>query len=507
MRVHSLFISDTRAEAITVEYHSRFQIPGFQILGLPAPEIQEARERIASSFSSSGFELPKKKILINLAPASVRKSGTGHDLSIALKILSETIELPWPAMALARGELGLDGSVRSAGGIAHLIDLLLREFNEHPLPILLLAPDDHREFERLCQWRRSRGLRVPEPERIGVISNLRELPGVMQESRPTPAPELPPEETPPGSPELLPLPPFQERIVKLGSIGRHHVLVLGPKGVGKSNSFEWFRHLASPPPAPLAWERALYVESRSERPRFDLPVRRIHAQVKPPHLLGSFGPKGFRAGELSLAHGGILFADEFLEWARDSKECLREPLQTQKLLITRVKGTIEAKCDIQLVASGNLCHCGGFPARLKASGIKSKIGCRCSEPEVRSYLQKLSGPILDRIDLIALFGEVPAPPREARRSLGEIKNEIESARNFALERFGRLPGMMDPSDLEKWAPSAGNAEKILSELGSLRSRHKVIRVALSIQTLEHSAVLKEEHLLESRSYRFLETLF
>ncbi|NDG84978.1 MAG: hypothetical protein EBX52_08080, partial [Proteobacteria bacterium] len=156
--------------------------------------------------------------------------------------------------------------------------------------------------------------------------------------------------------------------------------------MGKSNSFQWFKQLAAAPPPSLAWERALYIESRSEQPRFDLPVRQVHAQVRPSHLLGSFGPRGFRAGELSLAHGGLLLADEFPEWPRDSKECLREPLETQRLLITRVKGTVEAKCDIQLIASGNLCHCGGFPSRLKAAGIQSKLGCRCSEPEVRSYL-------------------------------------------------------------------------------------------------------------------------
>ncbi|NDG84977.1 MAG: hypothetical protein EBX52_08075 [Proteobacteria bacterium] len=204
MRVHSFFISETRAEPITVEFHSRFQIPGFQILGLPAPEIQEARERITSSFLSAGFEFPKKKILINLAPAAVRKSGTGHDLAIALKILSETLDFPWVERALAWGELGLDGSVRAAGGIAHLIELLLRDSTGSPVPMLLLAPEDHHEFVRLCQWRTRHGLSAPAPEHIGVLSNLREITTATTHRPPRPElPERHDETGAEGTPDLL----------------------------------------------------------------------------------------------------------------------------------------------------------------------------------------------------------------------------------------------------------------------------------------------------------------
>jgi magnesium chelatase family protein len=509
MRVHSFFIVDTTADLITIEYSSRFQIPGFQILGLPAPEIQEARERITSSFQSSGFEFPKKKILVNLAPASVKKSGTGHDLAIALKILSETFDFDWPPHALAWGELGLDGAVRSAGKIAHLVELLITRFPMDSDSILLLSPLDHAEFWRLIQWRGQQGLPNPTRCRTYSITNLKDLPKSLQFGPSSLNQE--PQSSPPALSEeshapLLPLPGMQERIVKIGSIGRHHVLILGPKGVGKSNSFEWFKHLTASAPPLLQWERALFQESRGESPRFDSPLRHVHAQVKPPHLLGSLASSGYRAGELSLSHGGILFADEFMEWPRDSKECLREPLQTKRLHLTRVKGTVEAKCDVQLIASGNLCQCGGFPARMRAYGYSSKLKCRCSEPEIRSYLQKLSGPILDRIDLIAVFTEAPTPSSTPSRPFSEIKSEIERARAFSRARFKALPAEIPPQEIEKWVPFGSPISKILAELGSLRSRHKVIRVALSIQALEGASELREEHVLESRTYRFMDSM-
>ena len=509
MQVHSFFVNITTPELITVDYSSRFQIPGFQILGLPAPEIQEARDRISSSFLSSGFELPKKKILVNLAPASVKKSGTGHDLAIALKILSETLELDWPPYALAWGELGLDGSIRSAGKIAHLIELLIHHFKGDAHSLILLSPHDHSEFGRLIRWRSQAGLPNPPLYRVYRLSHLKDLPEVLKSSPPPCDLEPPGRSHAPGNHSvvhLLPLPAIQERIVKIGSIGRHHVLVLGPKGVGKSNSFDWFKQLSAPPPASLQWERALFQEGRNEQPHFDVPYRQVHAQVRPSHLLGSYGSQGYRAGELSLSHGGILFADEFMEWPRDSKECLREPLQTKRLLLTRVKGTLEAKCDVQLIASGNLCHCGGFPARLKTYGYSSKLKCRCSEPEVRSYLQKLSGPILDRVDLIALFTEVPEPVPSQKRSISEIKSEIERAREYSRNRFHALPAEIPPHEIEKWVPRNGPIPKILSELGSLRARHKVMRVALSIQALEGASELREEHVLESRTYRFMDSM-
>ncbi len=535
MDAHSLYLSDQGPKKITIEYSARFQIPSFQILGLPGPEIQEARERIVAAFQNSELEFPKKKVIINLAPASVRKSGTGHDLAIAIKILSEMASPPqgtstpngiWPESILAWGELSLDGTVRSSGFVGHLIELLLSR-EEIPYPTtLILGPGDYHEYLRLLYWRKSKGLPVPRPGDVMKITSLKDLIDQMNQklNQRRSAPEnrsthselnsdaalaplsLDPLNYPLNPPQLLPLNPFQERIVKLGSIGRHHILVLGPKGVGKSASFDWFKALALDPTTAQAWENALYQESRRERPEFKTPIRHVHSQVRPAHLIGSFGSGGYRAGELSLSHGGILFADEFPEWPRDSKECLREPLQTEHLNLTRVRGMVKAKCDLQLIASGNLCPCGGFPALLRSYGYQSKLNCRCSEPEIRGYLQKISGPILDRIDLVTLFTEPVKTDFALFRPVDEIKREILNAREFALKRFKMIPARIPPEDLEASLAKKSSFEKILESTGSLRSRHKIIRVAKTIQALELATELREEHLIESRSYRFMDSM-
>ncbi|NDF14651.1 ATP-binding protein [bacterium] len=508
MRTHSFILSDSRPELLTIEYSARFQIPGFQILGLPAPEIQEARERIASAFQNEAFEFPKKKITINLSPASLRKSGTGHDLAIALKIMSETVDAPWPECALAWGELSLDGTIRSAGKIAHLIELLSDRTRPGNGILILLNPFDFQELQRLLDWRKSTGMKNPDGLRILRVPRLREIPSLLASGEnhlllPPLVPLVPPANL---KKPLLPLSEFQERMVKLASIGRHHALIMGPKGVGKSASFDWFRTLAEAPPPPQAWERALFQETRNERAVFETPIRQVHSQVKPSHLMGTYVSNGFRAGELSLAHGGILFADEFPEWPRDSKECLREPLETEKIILTRVKGTVEMKCDVQIVASGNLCPCGGFPALLKTYGYQSKIKCRCLETEVRNYLHRISGPILDRIDLVAVFGDPEKPDFAQGRPWELIHDEVKRARDFALELFQCLPSKLIPEKLEALLPKRRTIDALLREIGSLRSRHKVIRVACTIQSLEGCEELREEHLIESRAYRFMDQL-
>ena len=357
MRVFSFFVNDLSPAPITIEYSARFQIPGFQILGLPSPEIQEARDRITSAFQASGLEFPKKRVLINLAPASVRKSGTGHDLAIALKIISEITQIPSASSTvIARGELGLDGSIRPSGRMGNLVELLLTQRHGMNGLTLVLCPEDCHELERLLQWRRSNHMQNPEPYRLIRVDHLRNLLVRLRgDESSTSDASIECKQTENSVLGLLPLNPLQERILKIASIGRHHTLLLGPKGVGKSSSLDWFRALAAPSRPEAAWERALYQESRNEIPRFEPPIRQVHSNVRPAHLLGSFHSGAFRAGELSLAHGGMLFADEFPEWPRDSKECLREPLQSETFQLTSVRGTFQAKCDLQLICTGNLC--------------------------------------------------------------------------------------------------------------------------------------------------------
>ena len=508
MHIHSFIVDEARPKLLTIEFNSRFQIPSFQILGLPAPEIQEARERIMAAFQSSGFEFPKKKIIVNLSPSSFRKWGTGHDLSIAMKILSESLDWKNLGRVLAWGELGLGGSIRSVGQVAHLLELLLVEQKNHPKPLtLVLGNNDFIHFENLRNWRVRQGMEVPTLNRTLCATELKQIPELLNSSidhsNHSSEIHLP---SAPLNPHLLPVTSFQERIITISSIGKHHTLVLGPKGVGKSESLNWFRALVSRSTPTQMWERVLYQESRGERPDFSPPLRQVHSQVKPAHLLGSFTSKGFRAGELSLAHGGILFADEFVEWPRDSKECLREPLQNRKLQITRVNGSLEVQCDLQLIATGNLCPCGGFPTLFRVYGYSSQVRCRCRENEIDQYLKKLSGPILDRIDLVAIFTEQSSRAIPERASFKLIQEKVERAQSFTLERFSGVTSRLSPDFLEASLPKSKSMEALLKDITSLRSRHKTLRIAHSIQALENSSELKEEHVFEAKTYRFMDQL-
>ena len=501
MRVFSLLAEGSSSNKIEVEYHSRFQIPSFQILGLPAPEIQEARERIIAAFQAASLKFPKKKIVVNLAPSSIKKSGTAHDLGIALKILSETCEREWPADLLCWGELSLDGFVKPGGRMATLIEVLLKKFS-WPYPHLLLSSPDTRALKILLEWRIEKSLPIPEKITVQIIDTLADLLQPLRPERLILNLEVKhPTKNVEHLAPLLGLAPRIERLLQLSMIGRHHVLLLGPKGIGKSESIRWLEALLPESKAGQTWERILISESRGQDLDFMAPVRRVHAQVRPTHLLGSFKDRGYLPGELALAHGGLFVADEFMEWPRDSKECLREPLQTRKIFLTRVKGQIECQADFQMVATGNLCPCGGLPSNFRGNIPIKKFACRCRPIEIEHYLSKLSGPIEDRIDLFYLMTEASHPKREVSQII-KLRQEVNCAREFAENHFGALPSDLSVEWLENNLPQSKSIDNLLGDITSLRSRHKILRVARSIQALKQSETLREEFIFEAKLYRF-----
>jgi len=505
MKVYSFLSQGTDIQAIEIQVHTRFQIPSFQILGLAGPEIQEARERIIAAFSSCELEFPKKKVIVNLAPSDVKKSGTGHDLAMALGIIIKSADFnayfDKESKVFAWGALGLDGKIQSCGKMASLMNLLCTDYTPK---ILFLSEADAGALFELEQWRREKKLPVPQNLRIHILGSLKD---VLKE--PKEISVFNKKSLPQHLPTLLPLLPHQERVLDLSIVGRHHTLILGPKGVGKSQMLEWYRWL-TPESDPLkTWQRLIYEDhSKNENSLArSFPLRSVHAQVKPAHLLGSWGLKGFRAGELSLAHGGILVADEFLEWHRDAKECLREPLQNKKTTITRVQGTTEIACDFQLIATGNLCPCGGLPPQFRNK--KSTLTCTCHPRQIQEYLQRLSGPIADRIDLVSIFHQELVPSSVA---LGEImdskkitlkKQTLLDQQQFAIQEFGAIPSELTVPWLENNLPHDPSFGKMLVErTTSLRSRHKAMRLARTIQAVEKSSKLKIEHLFEALSFRF-----
>jgi magnesium chelatase family protein len=483
-----------------IEIASSFQIPLFQIIGLPGPEVAEAKDRIRAAIESSGFAFPKRKIIVNLSPASVRKEGTGLDLAMAVAVLVEgwkieTRKGPFPRRRIfAWGELGLDGRVKAVRSPARAIAAALQGGAD----LMLIAKADEDRF-RLAVKELFAESRMPV---IVGISHFREAETVLRsEGESSTAPQRPIDiPPPPPRRDLLPIPTTTAEILQIAAAGSHHFLLLGPKGVGKSVALEWFLALQPLPSGETSRTRRFLAEISGREE--ELPYRRIGTQAKPAALLGSYSSGSLRPGEFSLAHGGVLLADEFPEWSRDSREALREPLERKRVTLTRVDGVLELPSDFVFAGNGNLCPCGGVPDAPIDSRLQT---CRCL-PSVRErYLAKLGGPILDRLDLVVRLFAGPAEAL-ANGTTGDfirVAEKTASARSRLLAQYGTPPGKLSPEDLEEILVSAPSLRLILDTIPfrSFRDRHKTLRIALTLAALRERTEPDAQIFQEARALR------
>jgi magnesium chelatase family protein len=315
------------------------------------------------------------------------------------------------------------------------------------------------------------------------------------------------------------LSPSFERLLGVAASGNHHLLLLGPKGVGKSHAIEWLIGIKPPLDGRERLRRDLIVElenfglysvfesqSTLERPS----IQRVSQQVRPGALMGSATSSTIRPGVFALSHGGILVADELPEWQRDSREALREPLERQKITLTRAHGRIEMPAQFQLAATGNLCPCGGwpvqfpFPAEMK--GDKTQLRCRCSDTARRAYLSRLSGPILDRIDLVVLINQIPKV--STTELTGEIQQKkllekVNKTQKKFIQLFGKPPGILSGLEIEKLLEESQGCSQMLEDIGysSLRSRHKTAKLAFSLAVWDGLELPQGEHFFEASQYR------
>lgn len=480
-----------------IEIASTFQIPHFQIIGLPGPEVAEAKDRIRSAIESSGFEFPKRKIVLNLSPASVRKEGTGLDLAMAVAVLVESWKIegrqgPYPRRRIfAWGELGLDGRVKAVRSPARAVAAAIRGRAD----LILVAQDDEKRFREAARDLFS----VPAPAILG-IAHFREAEAAVREVAPRISqPEVVPETSAiQTARHLLPIPRATAEVLQIAAAGSHHFLLLGPKGVGKSLALEWF--LALQPELDRETTRTRRFLAEISGREDELPFRRIGTQVKPAALLGSFASGGLRPGEFSLAHGGVLLADEFPEWSRDAREALREPLERRRVTLTRVDGVLELPSDFIFAGNGNLCPCGGVP---DAPADGHLPPCRCLPAARERYLAKISGPILDRLDLvIQLF----ASPSDASARVGnfvDVNSITAKARVKLIDRYGAPPGKLPPEDLEDLLEAYPRlrTELDLIPFRSFRDRHKTLRIALTLAALRERSEPDAQIFREARALR------
>lgn len=529
MRISAPLNSEPIPGLQQIEVATFFQLPSFHIIGLPGPEVAEAKERVRAAIDASELEFPKRRVVLNLSPASIRKTGTGLDLAMALGVLCADIQSDLNLGAW--GELGLDGSVKPAGQITRSVYAAWRNQLTH----LFVSKKEHIPAIEAMECVRLGILNNSElftgfhenPPIIVPVRSLREAWTNISEYRPEntktqPEPIQPRDlQKPPTrevsdaqlerlSQNLLPLTPALERILSVSIAGHHHILLLGPRGAGKSHALEWLIALQQPSSASDQLQQRLMRELNTLQVNGDH-VRRISSQVKPSALLGGATSLMIRPGEVSLAHGGLLIADELPEWARDSREALREPLERGKVTLTRTQGSLELPARFLFAANGNFCPCGGWPRQLpqpsewKNHSQKLTL-CQCTQSSRKNYLAKLSGPLLDRIDLVSTVTPPPVLLQNSNTHLAQLRKlqkRLNKTQESLLKSWGKLPGLLSGTETESIIQSLTvQALTVSGNSGcSLRSRHKTARLALTLAAWDGMKEPSSAHWLEASFYR------
>ena len=499
-KIKSVGLMGMTAYTVEVEADIFRGLPRFDIVGLPDAAVKESKDRVGSAIKNCGYEFPVGKITINLAPADVKKTGSLYDLSIFMAILQSTGQLEANLDHSAFiGELSLSGELRAVNGV---------------LPMVLYAKEEGYQ-NVFIPVANANEASVVSGIHVYAIGHVKEVVDflvgavVLETVKPFEKPEI----------NLAFSPDFSEvkgqlgarRALEIAAAGGHNAILIGSPGSGKSMLAKRLPSILSD----MTFEESIETTKihsvsgllSKEQPLVTVrPFRAPHHTVSPAGLSG--GGSIPKPGEISLAHNGVLFLDELPEFSRPAMEILRQPIEDGKVTISRVNGTLTYPCSVMLIAAMNPCPCGyfGHPTR----------PCTCSPTKVAHYLSKVSGPLLDRLDL-----HIDAMPVEFEhisskaKSEGsaEIKKRVDRARQIQTERYKGTDifcnARLTPSRLQQDCPVSESGMKLLKnafdKLGlSARAYDRILKVSRTIADLDESDILQSQHIAEAIQYRSLD---